>query len=82
MHDPLEMLLDGIFTHVHAISDFFICEPQHEVDDDHLFAFSKAIPLLDVHVRTFEFLIEFLHDDKEPAVSGEWRIRDTEPTEK
>ena len=39
------------------------------------------ISLLDVRVGTFESLIEFFHDDEEPAIAGERCIRDTEPAE-
>jgi len=59
VHDPFEVLFDGVFTQVEPVRDFFVGEPEHEVDDDHLFALGQMVTLLDVAVGAFKFLIEF-----------------------
>lgn len=39
VHDPFEMFFDGVFTQVDPVRDFFVCKPEHEINDDHLLAF-------------------------------------------
>ena len=39
LHDPFEMLFDGVFAQVDPIRDFFIGKSEHEINDDHLLAF-------------------------------------------
>ena len=39
VHDPLEMLFDGVFAQVDPVRDFFIGKSEHEINDDHLLAF-------------------------------------------
>ena len=39
VHDPFEMLFDGVFAQVDPVRDFFVGKPEHEIDDDHLLAF-------------------------------------------
>ena len=80
MHNPLEMFLDGVFAQIHSAGDLLVGEAEHEVNDDHLFAFGQVIELPDVGVRAFELvLIQLFHDDKASAVSREGFIGNTEP---
>lgn len=82
VHDPFEMLFDGIFAQVDPIRDFFIGKSEHEINDDHLLAFGEVIAVLDIGVRAFELLlIQFFHDDEESAVPREGFIGNTETTE-
>ena len=39
VHDPFEMLFDGIFAQVDPVRDFLIGKSEHEINDDHLLAF-------------------------------------------
>ena len=39
VHDPFEMLLDGVFAQVNPVRDFFIGKSEHEINDDHLLTF-------------------------------------------
>ena len=39
LHDPFEMLFDGVFAQVDPVRDFFIGKSEHEINDDHLLAF-------------------------------------------
>ena len=39
VHDPLEMLFDGVFAQVDPVRNFFIGKSEHEINDDHLLAF-------------------------------------------
>ena len=39
LHDPFEMLFDGVFAQVDPVCDFFIGKSEHEINDDHLLAF-------------------------------------------
>ena len=39
LHDPLEVLFDGVFAQVDPVRDFFIGKSEHEINDDHLLAF-------------------------------------------
>ena len=80
LHDPFEMLFDGVFAQVDPVRDFFIGKSEHEINDDHLLAFGEMIALLHVRVRAFELLvIELFHDDEKSAVPREGLIGNTEP---
>jgi hypothetical protein len=82
VHDPLEMLFDGVFTQVEPIRDFFIGESEREIRDNHLLTIGQAIPLLDFRVRAFEFLpIQLFHDDEQSAVPLKRFIGNTQPAE-
>ena len=39
VHDPFEMLFDGVFAQVDPVRDFLIGKSEHEINDDHLLAF-------------------------------------------
>ena len=79
MHDPFQMLFDGVFAQVEPTRDFFIGKSEHEINDDHLLAFGQVISLLDVGVWAFELLlIQLFHDDEESAVPREGFIGNTE----
>ena len=79
VHDPFEMLFDGVFAQVDPVRNFFVGKSEHEINDDHLLAFGQMIALLHIGVRAFEpLVIQLLHDDKESAVSCEGLIRNTE----
>ena len=54
VHDPFQMLFDGVFAQVEPTRDFFIGKSEHEINDDHLLTFSQVISLLDVGVWAFE----------------------------
>ena len=80
VHDPFEVLFDGVFAQVEPARDFFIGKSEHEINDDHLLAFGQVIALLDVGVWAFELLlVQLFHDDEESAVSREGFIGNTEP---
>ena len=79
MHDSFEMLFHRVFAEIEPVGDFFVRKAEHEVHDDHLLALGQMISLLNIGVGTFEFLIEFFHEDEQPAVSGQRDIRNTEP---
>ena len=80
VHDPLEMLFDGVFAQVDPVRNFFIGKTEHEIHDDHLLSFGQVIALLHIGVRAFErLLIQLFHDDEEPAVLREGFIGNTEP---
>ena len=80
VHDPFEMLFDGVFAQVEPARDFFIGKSEHEINDDHLLAFGQVIALLNVGVWTFELLlIQLFHDDEESAVPRKGFIGNTEP---
>ena len=82
VHDPFEMLFDGVFAQVDPIRDFLIGKSEHEINDDHLLAFGEVIAVLDIGVWAFELLlIQLFHDDEESAVSREGCIGNTETTE-
>lgn len=69
MHDSLEMFLDGVFTQMHSVGNFFVGETEHKINDDHLFTFGQVIALLDVGIWALKFLLmELFHDDEESAV--------------
>ena len=38
VHDPFEMLFDGVFAQVDPVRNFFIGKSEHEIHDDHLFS--------------------------------------------
>ena len=57
MHNSLEMLLDGVFTQMHSVGDFFVGETEHEINDDHLLTFGQVIALLDIGIWALEFLL-------------------------
>ena len=79
VHDPFQMLFDGVFAQVDPVRDFFVGKSEHEINDDHLLTFGEVIALLHVGVWAFESLvIQLLHDDKESAVSCEGFIGNTE----
>ncbi len=80
VHDPFEMLFDGVFTQVDPVRNFFIGKSEHEINDDHLLSFGQVVALLDIGVRVFErLLIQLFHDDEESAVLRERFIGNTEP---
>jgi len=80
VHDPFEMLFDGVFAQVDPVRNFFIGKAEHEIHDDHLLSFGQVIALLHIGVRAFErLLIQLFHDDEEPAVLREGFIGNTEP---
>ena len=39
LHDPFEVLFDGVFAQVDPVRNFFIGKSEHEINDDHLLAF-------------------------------------------
>ena len=79
MHDPFKMLFDGIFAQVEPVRDFFIGKSEHEINDDHLFAFGQVIALQDIGGWAFELLlIQLFHDDEESALPREGFIGNTE----
>ena len=39
LHDPFEMLFDGVLAQVDPVRDFFIGKSEHEINDNHLLAF-------------------------------------------
>ena len=83
VHDPFEMLFDGVFAQVDPVRDFFIGKSEHEINDDHLLAFGQVVALLHVGVRAFEpLLVHLFHDDEESAVQREGFIGNAEPAKK
>ena len=80
VHDPLEMLFDGVFAQVDPVRNFFIGKAEHEIHDDHLLSFGQVIALLHIGVRAFErLLIQLFHDDEKSTVLREGFIGNTEP---
>ena len=80
VHDPFEMLFDGVFAQVDPVRNFFIGKSEHEINDDHLLSFGQVVALLHAGIRVFEcLLIQLFHDDEESAVLRERFIGNTEP---
>ena len=57
MHNSLEMFLDGVFAQMHSVGNLFVCESEHEINNDHLFTLGQVIALLDVGIWAMEFLL-------------------------
>lgn len=80
VHDPFEMLFDGVFAQVDPVRNFFVGKSEHEINDDHLLAFGQMIALLHIGVRAFEpLVIQLLHNNKESAIPCEGFIGNTKP---
>src|SRR5262249_19998361 len=79
-HNPLEMFFNGVFTQIHPAGDLLVGESEHEINDDHLLAFSEMIALLDIDIWAFELLlIQLFDDDEKSAVSRKGLIGNTQP---
>jgi hypothetical protein len=84
VHNLLQMFLYGVFAQIHAVGNFLAREAKHEIDDDHLLPLRQMIALLNVCVRAFESLVEFIDDYQEATVPrqklvGEAKSTDEQP---
>lgn len=50
VHDPFEVIFNGVLTQVEPHRDFFIGKSEHEVSDNHLLTLSQMIALLNKSV--------------------------------